>query len=66
MAPKIPIPDALFKRDMVTMSQIDDFKNAATNGLRPDRRQFSDRFRELLDGRRRRPMARDVEKILAS
>ncbi|POS72501.1 pre-mRNA-splicing factor ATP-dependent RNA helicase prp43 [Diaporthe helianthi] len=66
MAPTLPVLNSSFKRDRVTMAQINNFENAAMNGLRPDHRAFSAKFRELLAGRRGRPVAKDTAKILAA
>lgn len=66
MASTLPVLDSRFQRDRVTMTQINNFEEAAINGLRRDRRPFSDRHRELLAGRRARPVARDTARILAA
>lgn len=55
-----------FKRNKVTVAQIDDFENGTANHLRAGSPAFTADFRRLLDGRRKRLVAKDRENILCA
>lgn len=67
-ATQLRIPPALthFKRDKVTVAQIDKFEAGHFNYLRQPvpTPKFSDKFRSLLDARHKRPVAKDRGVIL--
>lgn len=55
-----------FRRDLVTIGQIDAFENGASNHLRQGSPAFTTDFRKFLDDRRNLPVAKDRPKILAA
>lgn len=66
MAATIPIINSSFKRNGVTMVQINAFEDVAENSLQPDGRLFSAKYWELLADYRNRPVAKDTAKILSA